>query len=258
MQPQLFQGRIEIMPRGQGKAVNRARPLLPQVHLVDVALEYLVLVVVQLQQYRHHHLGEFAHDGALRCQVIIFHQLLGNGAAAGHHLPGTQITERGPRNAHDGETPVLVKALILHRQQTLAQGLGHIVQPDQHPVFAVGGIDTTDLHRVQPHQVDTLAPGSQALDPVAAQINQYPPRGLALIGESQTRVCIAQSDCDCAPPARGCAACLPCDSPAPPTHRPGHPASSCAPANSSRGRAYTLAGNSHILSINVAVIRASR
>ena len=81
---------------------------------------------------------------------------------------------------------MLVKAVILHCQQTLAQGLGHIVQPDQHPILAVGGVDPSDLHRIQPHKVNTPVPGSQALDPAPAQINQHPPRGLALIGEGKT------------------------------------------------------------------------
>ena len=64
VQPQLLQRRIEIMPCRQRKAMDGPRPFLAQVHFVEVALEYLGLVVMQLQQYRHHQFCQFAHNGA--------------------------------------------------------------------------------------------------------------------------------------------------------------------------------------------------
>ena len=97
---------------------------------------------------------ELAHQGALGGQVVVLYQLLGNGAAARNHRPGAEVAQRGAGDAGDGETPVAVEVLVLHRQQAAAHGVRDILQAHQHPVFTVGGIDPADLHGIQAHQVD--------------------------------------------------------------------------------------------------------
>ena len=186
MQPQLLQRPVEVMPGGQGEAVDGARPLLPQVHFVQVTLENLLLAEMQLQQHRHHHFGQLAHNRALRGEIVVLDQLLGNRAATGHHLPGAQVAQRGAGNTRQGKAPVLVETLILHRQQRGAQALGHVVQPYQYAVLAVVRINAADLHRVQAHQVHSAVAVTQHRNTVALHFQAYQPRRLALPGETET------------------------------------------------------------------------
>ena len=118
MQAKLFQRGIEVVPGGQREAVYRPRSLLPEVDLVDVALKNHVLVVVEVQQDRHQDLVQLANQSALRGEVIVLDQLLGDGAAAGDDPAGHKVAVGGAGNSGKGKTPVLVEALVLHRQQT--------------------------------------------------------------------------------------------------------------------------------------------
>ena len=49
MQPQPLQWLVKIMLRGECKAMNRVTSFLTQVHLVDIAFQYLVFVVMQFE-----------------------------------------------------------------------------------------------------------------------------------------------------------------------------------------------------------------
>jgi hypothetical protein len=141
------------MLRCQCKTVYGARSVLPQVHLVDIALKDLVFLVMQVEQHSHQHLCQLAYQRALGGKVIILHQLLRDSTAAGDHLPGTQITKGCTGDTANGKTPVLVKTAILYRDQTGQKDLRDIVELYQHPVLPLARNDSTQPHRIKPHQV---------------------------------------------------------------------------------------------------------
>ena len=75
-----------------------------------------------------------------------------------------------------------------------------IIQAHQDPVFPVQGIDPTDLHRIQPHQVDAPAPGEKLSDPLP--LNSISTAGPApALRENRSRGYKYRSDCDCGTPS---------------------------------------------------------
>src|SRR5207237_5621053 len=76
----------EIELRGEADAVDGAVAVLAEVDLVEVGLEDLLLAVMELEQHRHHELGELARQRALRRAEAVLRELLRDGAAALHAL----------------------------------------------------------------------------------------------------------------------------------------------------------------------------
>ncbi len=72
---------------GQTKTVNGTLAVLPDEHFVEIGLEDFLLAVMNLQQDRHHGLGQLAGQAALVGQVEVLDQLLGQRTAALPHLP---------------------------------------------------------------------------------------------------------------------------------------------------------------------------
>ena len=132
----------EIELRRQAHAVDRAVAVLAEVNLVEVRLEDLVLLVVDLEQHRHHQFGGLAANGALGRKEEVLHQLLGDGAAALH--PVGEQAAHGARQPTHVEAGVPVEAAVLDRNQCRDQVLRHLGQPHQHPVLVSGRVDAAD------------------------------------------------------------------------------------------------------------------
>ena len=88
---QLGERSAEIELRGEPEAMDRARPVLAEIDLVDIGLEDLLLAVTQLQQERHECLADLAPQCALGIEIKVFDELLGQGAAALPNLARTQV-----------------------------------------------------------------------------------------------------------------------------------------------------------------------
>ena len=101
MQPQPLQWLVKIMLRGECKAMNRVASFLTQVHFVNITFQYLVFVVMQFEEHRHHKFCQLTHDGAFGREVIVFHQLLGDGTSTSNYLTRTHVAQRGPGDAHN-------------------------------------------------------------------------------------------------------------------------------------------------------------
>ena len=65
---QFTQRLAEVKPRCQPETMNGAPPGLPQIHLVQIGLQNLILAVMQLQQHGHHGFLRFAQQGAVVTQ----------------------------------------------------------------------------------------------------------------------------------------------------------------------------------------------
>ena len=222
-----------------------------------IALENLRFVVVQLQQDGHDQFADLAHDRALGRQVIVLDQLLGDRAAAGNHLAGAEIAQGGAGNAARRETPVPVEP----RSSTAFR-----------PRSAGSAARFPDVPAGDPPRVGDRYRRS-ATDPGASDLSWHyrrltrpmlSPVELVIstrrLGSRPENQSPAYKYRSVRPAARtGLAAVdgASAHSPAGRARMPALPRRE-APTNSSSGRAYTLAGTAHILSLNVSVMRASR
>ena len=88
----------EIELACQPESVNGSCAGLPHVHLVDVGFQYVVLLVMELQEQRHQGFVALAQQGLIPGQEEVLHQLLGQRAAPLHDLPGPDISQHCPAN----------------------------------------------------------------------------------------------------------------------------------------------------------------
>ncbi|MNQ38873.1 hypothetical protein D3C85_524670 [compost metagenome] len=155
--------------------MDGALAVLAEEHLVQVGLEDLALVVVQLQQHRHHGLSGLARDAALVGQVEVLHQLLGQGTAALAQLAGRGIDPEGTDDRLGRYAEVVEELAILHRHQGFDQVGRHLVEVDQDAIFIVRGVKTADQQRLQPRHGQVGAVGlAQAGHVVAGEAHANP------------------------------------------------------------------------------------
>jgi uncharacterized protein len=182
---EFVQPALEVELGGEAEAVNRAVPGLPQEDLVQVGLQDLLLGVAVLQQDGHHRLVELALQALLVGQVEVLHQLLGQGAAALHGAPGTQV---GPGRAQDADrihAPVGEEAPVLGGEQRRDEPRRHVGQRHQDAVLPVRGVDAADQHRLDPHQVHAAALVPEVGDHAAGHPYPYRARGLGPVAEDE-------------------------------------------------------------------------
>src|SRR5947209_20598668 len=108
----MLDGLAEVVKRGEPDAVDGAVAVLAEVDLVEIRLEDLVLLVVDLQQHRHHQLGDLALERALRAEEEVLHQLLREGAPA-LEPPQADEVQRGPSDAAKVEAVVGDESALL-------------------------------------------------------------------------------------------------------------------------------------------------
>ena len=99
----------EIDLRRRGEAVGA----LPEVDLVDVELEDLVLGEARLDLEGEQHLVELAGERLFLGQEEVARDLHGDGARALAHAARDEIGQRRPRHADVVHAAVLVEALVL-------------------------------------------------------------------------------------------------------------------------------------------------
>jgi hypothetical protein len=105
--------------------MNAAAAVLPQVDLVGIGGQDLVLVVAPVQQQGHVGLVELALQRALLGQIEVLDQLLRQRAGTLHGAPGHQVLVGGTGDALGIDAVVLVELAVLDRQQGLDQRGGN-------------------------------------------------------------------------------------------------------------------------------------
>ena len=159
VQAQFAQGPVEVEIGGQAEAVDGPLAVLAKEHFVGIGFQDFVLAVAGIEYDGHEGFVEFAPQAALGGEEEILHQLLGEGAAPLHRLPGLDVGHHGPGDAQ-GIDPVMMKEIpVLGGQQGGHQVIGQIFPAHQHPVFLVGGIDGADLWRLQAQDIQIPARG---------------------------------------------------------------------------------------------------
>ncbi len=154
---QLGQRLIEVELRPQAKTVHRPAAVLAQVHLVQIGLEDFTLAVVHLQQHRHEGFVDLARPGLAAVEKEILDQLLGQRAAALHHRAGLEVGNACPEYALGADPPMVVEAAVFHRHEAQGQQPRHVIELDQHTVFAMLRIDAADQHWIESRDGHRLA-----------------------------------------------------------------------------------------------------
>ena len=94
---------------------------MPEVELVEIGLEDLLLRVPPLERGGEPRLLHLAQHGALGAQEPVLDQLLGDGAAALHHAPGPDIGPEGAQHRPSIQAAVVEEALVFRGEHSLAE-----------------------------------------------------------------------------------------------------------------------------------------
>jgi len=114
--------------RGQTDAMNRSGARLPEINLVQIGGQDLLLRVLPHQQHGAHGLAQLAKKTLLLGEIQGAHELLGDRAAALDHAPRPQVGEQRPADAREVETEVTFEAMVLDDQHRIEEVPGHLMQ----------------------------------------------------------------------------------------------------------------------------------
>src|SRR3990172_1280872 len=176
--PMFRQGQLAgRLPKVEAGGHLDAVGALPEVDLIEVAFQDLVLGQAALDLQRQRHLREFAAENAFLSEEEGTGQLLGNRTAALDDLPRLQVVPHRPGDADEVHATVLVEAGVFDGQHGLADVPGDLGQGDRDAVlpkeagdqFAVGRVDAGRLagRAVDAGDVGQVAPGNGDHDPRA-------------------------------------------------------------------------------------------
>ena len=125
----------EVESRSLPDAEDALGAVLPEIDLVEIVLEDLVLGVHPLRHQRHERFLDLALQRAVALQEEVLHQLLGQGAAALDDAAAPQISHEGAQHRHRVHAAVIVEALVLHCQHGLPHPGGNVLQADDAALF---------------------------------------------------------------------------------------------------------------------------
>ena len=97
--------------------MNRARAILAQINFVEISFQNLSFVIASLQLQGHDDFVDLACERALVGEEEIFHQLLGDGAAALHRAARAQVGKQRAKHRAWRNAVMFIKVTILDGQQ---------------------------------------------------------------------------------------------------------------------------------------------
>ena len=143
---------VEVEERRLLHAAHAPRAPLPQVDLVQIELENLLLRVAELHHHREEGLVELPPHVPLAREEEILDQLLADRAAALHHRAGANVPERRAAHAQQVEPPVPEEAAILARDDGEDEMAGHLPQRDEAPPLLLLIRELPEQLRVDPQE----------------------------------------------------------------------------------------------------------
>ena len=146
---ELVQGLGEVILAAESEAVDGARAVLAQIHLVQVRDQNVLFRVVRLETHGHDGLGRLAAEGLLVRQKVVLHELLRQRAAALHDAPGPQVGPDRAQHAERVDAVVLVEAPILDELDAAAQERRNVGRGHDQAVLAVNRKDAADHRRIE-------------------------------------------------------------------------------------------------------------
>src|SRR6185503_14487577 len=116
-QRQLARVLVEVEERALLHAAHAPAPALPEIDLVQVELEDLLLGVAKLDQERQQRLVELAREGPLPREEDVLRQLLADGAPSFDQRSRAHVPRRGASDAQEVEPHVAEEATVLARHR---------------------------------------------------------------------------------------------------------------------------------------------
>ena len=152
---QLVEGFVEIIERGRSGSIGA----LAEINLVEIELENLVLGEGALDTTRQHHFLHLAFQSLRRRQQEVFGHLLGNRRGPLEAFTQNDMTDIGKGrtdNTAEIQSAMLVKILVLGRNEGLDQALGNVFDGHEHTMLAgilgdqatIAGMDTAHHRRL--------------------------------------------------------------------------------------------------------------
>ncbi|MNN06597.1 hypothetical protein D3C81_1193920 [compost metagenome] len=141
--------------------MHRALAILAEEYLVQIRLHDVALVVMQLQQHRHHRFVELAPEAALVGEEVVLHQLLGQGTAALAQVPGGGVDPDGAGDGLQRNAVVVPELAVFHCHQGVEQIWRDLIQLDQDAVLMVRRVQAADHQRFHARhgEIATVGPG---------------------------------------------------------------------------------------------------
>ena len=155
---------------------------LAEVHRVEIPFHDLLLVVLLLQLQGAENLRQLALDGYIVLAGQVLDQLLGDGGAAVAGVHFGKHGDKGTGGAVPVHTLVLIKALVLNRNQSLFQIPGQILIIHPHPLALLAG----EGGQFPPFAARVLIPqgtGLVQLHVLQGQVKAGGEAGLYIVGE---------------------------------------------------------------------------
>ena len=132
--------------------MHRPGAVLTQIDFVEVGFEDFLLGVAGIQDDGHDDFVDLAPPRPLGGEVKILDELLGQGAAALDDATRPHIDKYGSQDAAQRNAVMLIELVILAGEQRIQQGLGRLIQLDEHAILALRGIEAADLWRLHAQQ----------------------------------------------------------------------------------------------------------
>ena len=159
----------EVVAGRLADAGDRDRAAPPEVDLVQVGLEDLVLGVAGVEHHGHDRLVRLAPEGALGREVEVLHELLRERRAALLHPPGQRRKERAEESAH-GHAAVAIEVAVLRHEHRVDQRARRVREPDHGAIFELGREDRAQQLRLENESRHALARCvDDRLDPLAGE-----------------------------------------------------------------------------------------
>ncbi len=162
---QLVDRNAEVEVGGEPEAIDPLGEVLPQIDLVEVGFQDLVLAVAIVDEHRHVGFLRLAPQAAFPGQEEVLGQLLGQGTAALHGAPRQQVGRHGAHDGHRRDAAVLVEVPILGGEQCDQQAVRHLGEAHQQAILPILGVEAIEQHRVH-LGVTELTLVLQRLDPL--------------------------------------------------------------------------------------------
>ena len=148
-------GKVEF--GGLPDAVDSLLAALPEVDIVDVVFQDLVLGIPALGDVRHQHFLDLALPVALAGQKEVLHQLLGQRRAALAHVARREVDPGGLDDADQIDAVMLVKAMVLGGEDRVDEAGRNLRERHQAALLPVALEDSADQFRLEFDRVERFA-----------------------------------------------------------------------------------------------------
>ena len=139
----------EVVFAAEPEAMNGARSVLPEVHLIEIGHQDFFLGEMGLEAQCHDRLGELSAEGLFVGQEVVLYELLRERAATLDDAAGAQVGPGRAQHATRIDAVVFVEAPVLDELDAGLQRGRHVGRCQHQTVFAVDREHAADHGRIE-------------------------------------------------------------------------------------------------------------